>query len=132
MEYTVYKIVEPTTDKVVYVGQTKRIKLRIAEHTKYNYPTRPAMFMGHRGEVIEENLTHRESLDREAYWKDHYGLEKTETSDRTWLRKMDKEQADDMRAMYATGNYTYSDLLEIFPVKSSNSVWRILHHKTYR
>tara|TARA_R110000744_G_scaffold46451_1_gene102666 strand:+ start:243 stop:641 length:399 start_codon:yes stop_codon:yes gene_type:complete len=132
MEYKVYKIQEPTTKEVVYVGQTKRIKLRIAEHTKYDYPTRPAMFMGYEGEVIEEDLTYRESLTREAYWKDHYGLEKTETADRTWIRKMDKAQADDMRSMYATGNYTYRELSEIFPVTSTNSVWRIINNKTYR
>jgi|TARA_R110000764_G_scaffold117926_1_gene205324 hypothetical protein len=132
MEYKVYKIQEPTTKEVVYVGQTKRIKLRIAEHTKYDYPTRPAMFMGYEGEVIEEDLTYTESLTREAYWKDHYGLEKTETADRTWIRKMDKAQADDMRSMYATGNYTYRELSEIFPVTSTNSVWRIINNKTYR
>ena len=132
MEYTVYKIIEPDTNKVVYVGQTKRIKLRIAEHTKYNYPSRPALFMGHRGEVIEEGLTFRESLEREVYWKDQYGLEKTETADRTWIRKMNKEQADDMRAMYATGEYTYEDLTKIFPVNSTNTVWRIIHNKTYK
>tara|TARA_R110000764_G_C10804015_1_gene359370 strand:+ start:183 stop:584 length:402 start_codon:yes stop_codon:yes gene_type:complete len=131
MNYKVYKIVEPTSREVVYVGQTKRIKLRIAEHTKYDYPSRPAGFLGHEGVVIEEGLTKIESLVREAYWKDYYNLEKTESANRTWIRKMDFEQAQEMRALYATGNYTYADLIEIFPVNSSNSVFRVIKNMTY-
>ena len=132
MNYKVYKIVEPTTREVVYVGQTKRIKLRIAEHTKYVYESRPAKFLGHEGVVLEEGLTKIQSLKREAYWKDVYNIEKTETANRTWIRKMDFNQAQEMRALYKTGDYSYADLIKMFPVNSTNSVFRILHNKTYK
>jgi len=132
MNYKVYKIVNPTSGEVGHVGQTKRIQLRIKEHTLYDYPSRPARFVGWIGEVIEEGLTKIESLEREAYWKDYYGIEKTETANRTWIRKMDFDQAQEMRRLYATGDYTYHQLMEVFPVTSSNSVWRILNNKTYK
>ena len=131
MDYKVYKIVKPTSGEVVYVGQTKRIKLRIAEHTKYDYPSRPAKFLGYEGEVIEEGLTKIESLEREAYWKDHYGIEKTETANRTWIRKMNFEQAQEVRAMYASGDYTYGDIMEKYKIKSTYTIFRILNNMTY-
>ena len=131
MEYSVYKIIEPTSREVAYVGQTKRLKLRIAEHTKYDYPTRPAKFMGHDHEVIESGLTKIESLEREAHWKDFYGLEKTETANRTWKRKITFEQAEEMRALYATGDYTFIMLKELYPL-SNNAISRILSRGSYK
>ena len=132
MEYSVYKIIEPTSGEVVYVGQTKRLKLRIKEHTYYNYPSRPAKFLGYDSAVIEDGLNKVNSLEREAYWKDHYNIEKTETANRTWIRKMNFEQAEEMRSLYATGDYTYADLIKRFPVNSSCSVFRILKNITYK
>ena len=129
--YYIYKIIEPTSGDVVYVGQTKRLKLRIAEHTKYDYPSRPAKFINHTVEVITTCETKEESLQLEFEYKQHYSLKSEERCNRTWIRKMDYEMAQEMRRLYATGDYTYQMLINMFPVNSSNSIYRILKNLTY-
>mgnify|MGYP003646445598 CR=1 FL=1 len=131
MNYNVYEIVDPTSEEVVYVGQTKRLSMRIKEHTLYDYPSRPAKFLGFNHNVLATGLTKVASLDLEYKRKMELGLHSEERGNRTWIRKMDFEQAEEMRELYATGDYTYQDLIKIFPVNSSNSIYRIIHRKTY-
>jgi predicted GIY-YIG superfamily endonuclease len=133
MKYHVYELVDATTGDVVYVGQTKRPKLRFAEHTKYDYPSRPAIFKDEDVEfrVVAVYDTKIEALNHEDMLKQQYNMERPERGNRTWIRKMTFEQAEEMRRLYATGDYTYGDLCEMFPVKSTNSAWRIVNHKTY-
>ena len=129
----VYKLLDNITDEVIYVGETIQPDIRFRQHTRYDYPTRRAKFanIDCRIEIVETFQNRQDALEFEGQLKKQYGLEWVERANRTWIRKMTYEDAQEMRRLYSTGKYTYNDLIQLFPVNSTNSVWRIINNKTY-
>ena len=86
MNNLIYKYIKIDTNEVVYVGRTNNLARRREEHEQYepfeqqrphyNYPLsrgiRKYGLKNYKCEIIEDNLTYEQSLEREKYWIKYY------------------------------------------------------------
>ena len=73
--WSIYKIEERSTGKTIYVGQTYQPESRYYEHFKR---PKSSWLFGKEDiydmKIIEEVITRKQALIREAYWQDFYGI----------------------------------------------------------
>ncbi len=86
MSNLIYRYIKVDTNETVYVGRTNNLPRRRMDHEEYepyqmgrspyNYPLsrgiRKYGVKNYRCEVVEDNLTYEESLERERYWIKYY------------------------------------------------------------
>ena len=127
------------TGKVEYVGVSKDPKTRMRYHTNHvpDGTSRKGLFykrMDLTMNLISCFETRKEAYKLEAELKINNGLEPTEKNNGSRIcksfRKLNMNQAKEIRSLYSSGNYTHSDLGKMYSISRQVS-FNIVTNKSY-